>query len=182
MCKRLLCWWMSKQETTQGFGAGTQLQFIITQSVFSQEKWAQVHSVLFCSVSDLNEKQRRALLRGFGRGAQLQPAPHAGQACALNAKLPHKLEMTTWFMQVIHFTVRLGDIAVIQYSSSVLQWGKWGRCSQWNYANATEAYSAPEIKHYVITAGEDNARLTRKQGVCVKVLLKGKVKAVDLGE
>ncbi len=36
--QRPLWWWMSKQEKDMGFGAETQLHFIITQSVFSQER------------------------------------------------------------------------------------------------------------------------------------------------
>lgn len=132
--QRRLCWWMSKQEKDIGCGAEAQLHFIITQSVFSQEKWvtrrAQVHSVCFAVSRTSMRNSTEGVLRGAFPSKQLQLAPHPGQTCALNAKLPHKLEMTTWFMQVIHFTVRLADIAVIQYSNLVLHWGKWGRCSE----------------------------------------------------
>lgn len=69
-------------------------------------------------------------------------------------------------MQVIHLTVRLGDIAVIQYLSLVLKWGWSGQCPE-----KTRGITA--IKHCAITSGENKCMTDR-----VRVLLKGGQKEV----
>lgn len=78
-------------------------------------------------------------------------------------------------MRVIHFSVRLGDIAAIQYSSCIGVSGEDDPRRRWNYGNAAEALSAAKIKRHVITAGEDTCRTNEetKQGVCVEARLQG---------